>query len=73
MKSEDQVFMIMGAGALVLLVIGAVCLTVYAIHKNRVEAELKRELLDRGMSAEEVATVISAKADRGGQRRSIRL
>jgi hypothetical protein len=35
---------------------------VYAIHKNRLENALKRELLDRGLSADEIATVVSAKA-----------
>jgi hypothetical protein len=35
---------------------------VYTIHKNRLEAALKRDLLERGMSAEEVATDIWAKA-----------
>jgi hypothetical protein len=32
----------------------------YRIHKNRLEDALKRELLDRGMTAEEIATVINA-------------
>ena len=38
--------------------------TVYKIHKNRLEDALKRELLDRGMSADEIATVIRARPAR---------
>ena len=36
-------------------------LTMYKMHKNRLEDSLKRELLDRGMSAEEIATVVRAR------------
>ena len=32
--------------------------TVYKIHTNRMEDSLKRELLDRGMSADEIAQVV---------------
>lgn len=40
--------------------LGIVCLTVYLVHKNRAEIALKRELLDRGLSADEIATIIRA-------------
>jgi xanthine/uracil permease len=53
--------------------VAVVCLTVYLVHKNRAEIALKRELLDRGLTADEIATVISAKADKGLPRRSSRL
>jgi hypothetical protein len=33
---------------------------IYKMHKNRLEDALKRELLDRGMSAAEIAMVIHA-------------
>jgi hypothetical protein len=52
---------------LVLCIIGSVfvlttaVVTVYKMHKNRLEDSLKRELLDRGMSADEIATVVRAK------------
>lgn len=36
-----------------------------AMHRQRLEAELKRDMLDRGMSAEEVAKVIEATAPQG--------
>jgi hypothetical protein len=45
---------------LLTLIIGAV---VYGIHKNRLENALKRDLLDRGMSADEIATVVKAKTE----------
>lgn len=32
----------------------------YQIHKNKLDDALKRELLDRGMSADEIATVLNA-------------
>jgi hypothetical protein len=35
---------------------------IYKMHKNRLEDALKRELLDRGMSAAEIAMVIRAKS-----------
>jgi hypothetical protein len=45
--------------------VSAVLFTFYKIHKNRLEDALKRELLDRGMSADEIATVVRAKPQRG--------
>jgi hypothetical protein len=42
-----------------------VLVTVYKIHKNRLDDALKRELLDRGMSAEEIATVVRAQPQPG--------
>jgi len=42
-------------------IIGSV---VYAIHKNRLEHALKRDLLDRGLSADEIAKVVSATASK---------
>jgi hypothetical protein len=45
----------------VVFVISVVACTVYKIHKNRLEDALKRELLDRGMSADEIAAVVQAK------------
>jgi hypothetical protein len=39
-------------------------ITIYKMHKNRLEDSLKRELLDRGMSADEIATVVRARPNR---------
>lgn len=41
-------------------IVAIICLTAYRVHKNRLEDQLKRELLDRGMGAEEIAMVVSA-------------
>lgn len=41
-------------------IVGIISLTVCRVHKNRLEDTLKRELLDRGMTAEEIATVINS-------------
>jgi hypothetical protein len=35
--------------------------TIYGMHKSRLEDSLKRELLDRGMTADEIVAVIRAK------------
>ena len=54
-------------GLMVMCIIGFVFIVtfilavIYRIHKNRLEDSLKRELLDRGMSADEIATVIRAR------------
>jgi hypothetical protein len=40
--------------------VAVICFTFYAVHKSRADHALKRELLDRGMSADEIATIISA-------------
>ena len=39
-----------------------------SIHRRRAETDLKRELLERGMSADEIATVIRAKPSCGWNR-----
>ena len=44
-------------GAIVISIIAG---TIYKMHKNRLDDALKRELLERGMSADEIATVMSA-------------
>jgi hypothetical protein len=44
--------------------------TIYGMHKNRLEHTLKRELLDRGMSADEIATVMSSKQIKSESRRA---
>jgi hypothetical protein len=51
---------ILGVFALVFTVT-IISIIVYGMHKNRLADALKRELMERGMSAEEIATVISAK------------
>lgn len=38
-----------------------VCAAVQSSHRDRAEADLKREMLDRGMTAEDIARVIESK------------
>jgi hypothetical protein len=45
--------------------IGFITYTIRSIHRSRLETELKRELLDRGLSVDEVAKVIQATAGQG--------
>ena len=51
--------------ASVFIVTVAFC-TIYCMHKNRLEDALKRELLDRGISADEIAAVIRSKPTKSG-------
>jgi hypothetical protein len=41
---------------------GIVSSTVGSIHRRRAEMDLKREMIDRGMSAEDIAKIIEAAA-----------
>jgi hypothetical protein len=36
--------------------------TINSMHRRRIEAEMKREMIDRGMSANDIATIIEASA-----------
>jgi hypothetical protein len=45
---------------LVLGLVGIVAHTVGSIHRRRAEMELKREMIERGMSADEIATIIES-------------
>jgi hypothetical protein len=61
LRSDDLCALIAVISVFGVVAIGIVCATVYKIHKTRTEDALKRELLDRGMSAEEIATIVGAK------------
>jgi hypothetical protein len=54
----------------VLVAILIVATTVFKIHKSRLDDALKRDLLDRGLSADEIATIIGAKSNKCGSRLS---
>ena len=41
-------------------IVAILSVTVYRIHKNRLDDTLKRELLDRGLTADEIATIVNA-------------
>jgi hypothetical protein len=48
------------ATGVVCTLITFVASTINSIHHRRVEADMKREMIERGMSAEEIAKVIEA-------------
>lgn len=57
--------LVVAIGCLTGVIITVVCVVSSAIsqaQQRRIETELKREMLDRGMSADEVAKVIKASA-----------
>lgn len=56
----------------VMTIIVIVAVTIYSMHKNRLDDSLKRELLDRGMSADEIATVMNQRVSKCGSQKSIR-
>ena len=61
--SERFPLLIIAIGCLTGVVVTLACIISSAItnaHQRRLEIELKREMLDRGMSADEVAKVIEA-------------
>lgn len=41
-------------------IVGIVMGTAYRMHKNKLDDALKREMLDHGMSTDEIATVLNA-------------
>jgi hypothetical protein len=51
---------------LIISIVGIVSAVARSIHHRRLEIELKRELIDRGMSADEVARVVEASAGKRG-------
>jgi hypothetical protein len=69
-SSDDLAGLVAGLFVVSAVAVGMICLTLYMIHKNRTEDALNRDLLDRGLSADEIATIINAKADKRPMRRS---
>jgi len=69
MSPGDLAILSLSVIAAVLVAIAIIGSIIYAMHKNRLEDSLKRELLDRGMSADEIATVIGAKPDKSESQR----
>ncbi|TWT73494.1 hypothetical protein Pla123a_38300 [Posidoniimonas polymericola] len=63
--TPDQVFvlLIVGIGCVTAALIVVFCVfsgLVASLQKSRMEIDLKHEMLDRGMSADEIATVVKA-------------
>lgn len=48
------------------LIAAIVSFTVYKIHRNRLNDSLKRELLERGMSSEDIVEIVRATPTRYG-------
>jgi hypothetical protein len=48
------------ATAIIISLVAIISSLVSSIHRRRGEGELKRELIDRGMSAEEIARIVEA-------------
>jgi hypothetical protein len=55
------------AAALVIVAV-IVAFTVYKVHRNRLNDSLKRELLERGLSADDIVEVVRATPLRRGER-----
>ena len=69
--SKEEFIGVMFFGLLALLVTTIIiCVTIYSMHKNRIDDALKRELLERGMSADEIGAVMSAGPSKGGSCRA---
>jgi hypothetical protein len=69
LDKEAQIgVMVFGVVALLLMTI-IICITICGVHKNRLDDALKRELLERGMNADEIATVMSAARPKCGSHR----
>ena len=62
MDSSDLVGLAAIAMVLICVVAGIIARTAYRMHKNRLEDSLKRELVDRGFSADEVVNILGASA-----------
>jgi hypothetical protein len=54
-------FAALALGTLIVIVLGCVSWSVAnSMHRRRLEADLKRDMLDRGMTADEIAKVIES-------------
>lgn len=71
LDSDHQFGIILAAiifGSIVILsVAGMACVSARAIARGRTEADLKRDMLDRGMSADEIEKVVNATALKDGR------
>jgi hypothetical protein len=65
-NAEDLAGLTAGVLVIFAVIVGIICLTIYKIHQTRSENALKRDLLDRGLSATEIATIIGATPSRKG-------
>ena len=70
-SGERTGLMVLSVVAVVTIIV-ILAVTIYSMHKNRLDDSLKRELLDRGMSADEIATIMNKSARKCGSQNPIR-
>jgi hypothetical protein len=64
-QGQRFVVIIIAVGCLTALVLGTLGIitgSINTVHRRRAEMELKREMIDRGMSADEIAKIIESAA-----------
>jgi hypothetical protein len=59
LKPDDRAGLLFAVVAAAVGVIAITAVTIHNMHRNRLEAALKRDMLDRGMTADEIATVMT--------------
>lgn len=62
-EGQRFVLLLVVIGCLTGIIISAIAIIsgiVESVHRRRVEGEMKRDMLDRGMSAEEIAQIIES-------------
>jgi hypothetical protein len=62
-SSGERTGLLMFAMIAVIAIVAMITSAIYHMHKNRLQDALKRELLERGMSADEIATVMGKPKD----------
>jgi len=75
LKSDDVIGLTMCFFLAVVAIIAIVCTAIYKVHKTRADDALKRELLDRCLGADEIATIMNAgntANSRGGLRAKLK-
>ncbi|HEX3601329.1 MAG TPA: hypothetical protein VHU84_14350 [Lacipirellulaceae bacterium] len=60
LNSDEYAGLVIGCVVTLVSVCLIVAITIHSVHKNRLSYQMKRELLDRGLSADEIATIIGA-------------
>ena len=71
LDTGELVPLIFLSAILIGFVVAVTASVIYAMHKNRLDDALKRELLERGMTADEIATVVHAKPRKGLRREEL--
>jgi hypothetical protein len=71
-SGERTGLMVLSVVAVVTIIV-ILAVTIYSMHKNRLDDSLKRELLDRGMSADDIATVMNKPVSKRDSQKPTRL